>query len=239
MDLLTVFTFNNLFWFVFAIVNFTLIITIYKLFGRLGLFTWIAIGTFVANIQVIKMVDLFGFKPATLGNIMYGTIFLATDCLTEKYGKKDAQKSVYLSFFILIAMTIVMQLALQFKPSPHDFMQEHLEAIFDFVPRVVLGSLAAYITSQLLDIFLFTKIKEKLPSTKHLWVRNNVSTIISQLVDTAIFVTIAFIGTVEASALLQIFLSTFVIKVIVALLDTPFIYLMKKITPLSELRENE
>ena len=167
MDLLTVFTFNNLFWFVFAIVNFTLIITIYKLFGRLGLFTWIAIGTFVANIQVIKMVDLFGFKPATLGNIMYGTIFLATDCLTEKYGKKDAQKSVYLSFFILIAMTIVMQLALQFKPSPHDFMQEHLEAIFDFVPRVVLGSLAAYITSQLLDIFLFTKIKEKLPNTKH------------------------------------------------------------------------
>jgi len=234
MYLQTIFTFNNLFWFFFALVNFSLITLIYKLFGRLGLFTWIAIGTFVANIQVIKMVDLFGFKPATLGNIMYGTIFLASDCLTEKYGKKDAQKSVYLSFFILVSMTIIMQLALQFKPSPYDFMQEHLEAIFDFVPRVVAGSLTAYITSQLLDIYLFSKIKEKLPSDRFLWVRNNVSTFISQLIDTAIFVTIAFAGTIDTNALFQVFISTFVIKIIVALLDTPFIYLMKRIKPIKD-----
>lgn len=235
MNLLTsIFTFNNIFWFFFAIINFSLIILAYKLFGKIGLFTWIAIGTFAANIQVIKFVDLFGFKAATLGNIMYGTIFLATDVLSEKYGKKEAQKSVYLGFFILISMTLVMQLALRFKPSVDDFMQPHLEAIFDFVPRIVLGSLIAYITSQLFDIYLFDKIKEKLPSDKHLWVRNNVATITSQLLDSVIFVVVAFIGSIPKDVLISIILSTFVIKVIVAILDTPFLYLMKKITPLNE-----
>lgn len=231
---LSFFTFNNIFWFFFAIVNFSLIMLAYKLFGKVGLFTWIAIGTFVANIQVIKFVDLFGFRAATLGNIMYGTIFLATDVLSEKYGKKEAQKSVYLGFFILVSMTLVMQLALRFKPSADDFMQEHLESIFDFVPRIVLGSLIAYITSQLFDIYLFDKIKSKLPSDKHLWVRNNVATIVSQFLDSIIFVVVAFIGTVTKDVLLSIVLSTFVIKVIVALLDTPFLYLMKKFKPLNE-----
>ena len=96
------------------------------------------------------------------------------------------------------------------------------------------GSLTAYITSQLLDIYLFSKIKEKLPSDRFLWVRNNVSTIISQLIDTAIFVTIAFAGTIDTNALFQVFISTFVIKIIVALLDTPFIYLMKRIKPIKD-----
>lgn len=228
------FTFNNIFWFFFAVINFSLIILAYKLFGKIGLFTWIAIGTFVANIQVIKFVDLFGFKAATLGNIMYGTIFLATDVLSEKYTKKEAQKSVYLGFFILISMTLIMQLALRFKPSVDDFIQPHLEAIFDFVPRIVLGSLIAYITSQLLDIYLFDRIKAKLPSDKHLWIRNNVATITSQLLDSIIFVIIAFIGTVTKDVLISIILSTFVIKVIVAILDTPFLYLAKKVTPLND-----
>lgn len=238
MNLLSIFTFNNYFWFIFAIINFFMIVGVYKLFGKLGLFAWIAIGAFVANLQVIKFVDLFFFEAATLGNIMYGTIFLATDVLNEKYGKKEAKKSVFLSFTILIFVTIIMRLALLFTPSDIDTMQPHLEAIFEFVPQIVIASLTAYIISQLLDVYVFNFIKEKLPTTKYLWLRNNGSTFVSQLIDTFIFVTIAFVGHLDFQTIVAIGISTFVIKITVSVLDTPFIYWMKKIKPLTQFEES-
>ena len=107
---------NILLWFLFALVNFALIVGVYKLFGKTGLFAWIAMGTILANIQVTKSIDFdFGngfIVAATLGNIMYGTLFLVTDALGEKYGKKEAKKAVYIGFFSLIATVIIMQMAL-------------------------------------------------------------------------------------------------------------------------------
>ncbi len=224
---------NELLWFIFALTNFILFIICYKLFGKTGIFVWIAMGTILANIQVMKTVTLFGLE-ATLGNIMYGTIFLATDALSEKYGKKSAQKAVYLGFFTMAVSIIIMQLALLFIPNQYDSAQPHLDAIFGFYLRVAGASLIAYLISQTLDVYLFHKIKAKLPDTKWLWVRNNVATIISQFIDTAIFVSLAFIGVMNSSILWQIFLSTFIIKTMVAAFDTPFVYLIKKITPLND-----
>ncbi|PKL01565.1 MAG: hypothetical protein CVV56_00860 [Tenericutes bacterium HGW-Tenericutes-1] len=224
---------NELLWIIFALMNFILFIVCYKLFGKTGVFVWIAMGTILANIQVMKTVTLFGIE-ATLGNIMYGTIFLATDALSEKYGKKSAQKAVYLGFFTLAVSIIIMQIALQFNPNQYDTAQPHLDAIFGFYLRVAGASLIAYLISQTLDVYIFNKIKDRLPDTKWLWVRNNVATIISQIFDTAIFVSIAFIGVMDSDILWQIFISTFVIKMMVALLDTPFVYLVKKITPLND-----
>jgi uncharacterized integral membrane protein (TIGR00697 family) len=224
---------NELLWIIFALVNFILFITCYKLFGRTGIFAWIAIATILANIQVMKQVTLFGIE-ATLGNIMYGTIFLATDSLSEKYGKSQANKAVFMGFFILAASIIIMQIALLFQPNSYDTAQPHLESIFGFYLRVAGASLVAYLVSQLLDVYIFHKIKKVLPSIKWLWIRNNVATILSQLLDTAIFVSIAFIGTMETSVLVSIFISTFLIKMMVAALDTPFVYLIGKIKPLNE-----
>lgn len=224
---------NELLWIIFALTNFILFIACYKLFGKTGVFVWIAMGTILANIQVMKTVTLFGIE-ATLGNIMYGTIFLATDALSEKYGKKSAQKAVYLGFFTLAVSIVIMQLALMFNPNQYDTAQPHLDAIFGFYLRVAGASLVAYLISQTLDVYIFHKIKDKLPDTKWLWVRNNVATIISQIFDTAIFVSIAFIGVMDSDIIWQIFISTFIIKMMVALLDTPFVYLVKKITPLND-----
>ena len=224
---------NELIWVLFALTNFLLFILCYKLFGKTGIFVWIAMGTILANIQVMKTVTLFGIE-ATLGNIMYGTIFLATDALSEKYGKKSAQKAVYLGFFTLSVSIVIMQLALKFNPNEYDVAQPHLEAIFGFYLRVAGASLIAYLISQTLDVYIFHKIKDRLPETKWLFVRNNVATIISQIFDTAIFVSIAFIGVFDSSIIWQIFLSTFVIKMMVALLDTPFVYLIKRINPIND-----
>ncbi|MGP4071900.1 queuosine precursor transporter [Piscibacillus sp. B03] len=220
---------NELLWIVFALVNFLLLILIYRIFGKNGLLVWIGMSTVVANLQVLKMVELFGVT-ATLGNIVYGSIFLATDILNEKYGKEEAKKAVWLGFYTLITMTVVMQIALRFEPAESDQVNEALQTLFDLVPQVAVGSLLAYIVSQNADVYIFSKLKKKFTSDKLLWVRNNVSSMLSQLLDTAIFTVIAFWGILmsEPGVWLEIFLTTYFIKFIVAALDTPFMYMAKK-----------
>ncbi len=221
---------NEMMWFLFAIVNFVMIVVSYKLFGRLGLIAWIAMGTVVANIQVVKFVELFGLT-ATLGNIMFGTLFLATDTLNEKYGVTVAKRSVFIGFFSLIAFLVLTQMMLWFAPLDVA-MQEAMQTVFGLLGRVVLGSLTAYLVSQLIDVHLFDRIKRMLAADKWLFVRNLGSTSVSQLIDSLVFVTIAFVGVVSTTMFWEIVLTTYVIKLIVAALDTPFIYAMKRITPL-------
>lgn len=233
---------NEVIWIIFALINFIGTTLFYKLYGKTGLFVWIGFGTVIANIQVVKSIEMFGFG-ATLGNIMYGTLFLATDAVSEKYGHKSAKKAVWLGFLTLISMVIIMQLALVFKPSQDpsmvdyaNSMQSSLVNIFNLIPRIALGSLVAYITSQTLDVYLFAKIKEKYNSDKLLWIRNNGSTLISQLIDSIIFVSIAFLGdpNYPLDVWFDILITTYVIKILVAILDTPFIYMIKKIKPLND-----
>lgn len=208
------------------VVNFAFILIAYRFFGRLGLFIWVPISTIMANIQVIKLVGLFGFD-ATLGNIVYATSFLVTDILSENHGKKDAHKAVIIGFFSLLAMTLLTNMALWFKPSINDQSQVHLEYIFGFMPRIALGSLCAYIAAQFNDVIVYNFIKKKLPATKWVWVRNNGSTMISQMIDTVIFTIIAFWGSFTLPVLMEIFWTTYLLKWIVAALDTPCIYLAK------------
>jgi uncharacterized integral membrane protein (TIGR00697 family) len=128
-------------------------------------------------------------------------------------------------------MLVTMSLSLVFIPSVNDYAQESLITLFNPAIRIVLGSLVAYLVSQFLDIKLFNIIKKKLPSEKFMWVRNNVSTILSQAVDTLIFVTIAFLFVYDTPVLLQIYVSTFIFKAVIALIDTPFLYIAKIIKP--------
>lgn len=238
---------NEILWFLFALVNFGLIVGIYKLFGKTGLFAWIALGTVLANIQVTKSIDftIGNFViAATLGNIMYGTLFLVTDALGEKYGVKQARKAVYIGFFSLVATVIVMTMALWFTPNEYDFAHDSLTTIFSLVPRIALGSLIAYAVSQMLDVTLFEKIKKRFPGKNKLYIRNIGSTMISQLVDTTIFVPIAFLTVgpfigFPTEIVLEIFWTTYVIKLLVAILDTPFVYLISNIVPLNLLNDTE
>jgi len=226
---------NEIIWIIFALVNFGLITLFYKFFGKTGLFVWIAFGTVLANIQVTKQIELFGMV-ATLGNIMYGTIFLATDAFNDLYGPKEAKKAVWIGFFTLISTVIIMQMAVAFHelsndPTVAEFQFSMLK-IFGFMPRIALGSLVAYLISQHLDVYLFTRIKGKFGSKRQLWIRNNGSTLVSQLIDSLIFVVIAFIGVVESLIFWEILFTTYVVKLIVAVLDTPFVYLIQKIKPI-------
>jgi uncharacterized integral membrane protein (TIGR00697 family) len=230
--------FNLWFGAIFMLVHFSLFLLSYRFFGRIGIYAWIGMATVLANIQVVKTIDIHAFGmiiAITLGNTMYGTIYLASDLLNEKYGEKAAKKAVWFGFFTLIATTIIMQMALQFNPHQEPFpleVQGALETLFGLMPRIAMGSLCAYFVSQFLDVKIYTILKRLFPAPNQLWIRNNGSTMVSQLVDTLIFCTIAFAGAPGYSSKLwlSIFLSTYVIKFIVSLCSTPFLYAARNFT---------
>lgn len=215
---------------IFVLVNLLLIIGIYRMFGVVGLFVWIGFSTVIANIQVVKTIEIFGFT-ATMGNLMYASTFLITDIISEKYGKETAKKAVWLGFFTLISMTLIMQLVLLFNPSEHDIAQDSLATIFGFLPRIALGSLLAYAVSQRLDVTLFQVIRKFFPKDSQFWIRSKGSTLISQFVDTLIFTSVAFLGAngYPADVWFEIFITTYLLKVIVSIVDTPFLFWAKKI----------
>lgn len=218
---------NELLWFCMLVINFGLILFAYKKFGRIGLYAWIPISTILANIQVVLLVDLFGFGT-TLGNILYAGGFLVTDILAENYGRKEAQRAVYLGFFSLIAMTLIMQIAVSFTPSNIEegiITFNGVKRVFDFMPRIVIASLISYLISQTHDIWAYEFWKKKYSEPKHIWIRNNASTMVSQLIDNACFTLIAFYGVYPKEVLIEIFLTTYFMKFLVAVCDTPFVYI--------------
>lgn len=217
---------NESLWLVLLLANFVAIIMSYRFFGKTGLYIWIPISTILANIQVLKMVDLFSIG-VTLGNITYASSFLVTDILSENYGKKAARKAVFIGFFSLTATVIIMNIALNFKPNEFDFIQKSLNNIFAILPRIALASLIAYGTSQLHDIWAYSFWKNLFPQDKFLWLRNNASTMVSQLIDSILFTFIAFWGLLPHGEFIQILITTYLLKWIVAAIDTPFLYLSK------------
>lgn len=217
---------NEILWLIMLLLNFLAIMISYRIWGRLGLYIWIPIATIIANIQVTKTVQLFGLE-ATLGNIVYASSFLVTDIFSENHGKKEAKRAVGIGFFSLIIMTILMNMAILFVPAESDFVQESLATIFSLMPRIAIASLLAYGISQLHDIWAYDFWKTKHPGKKFIWLRNNASTMVSQLLDTLVFTLIAFLGVFPMEVLIEIMITTYILKWLVALADTPFIYLAR------------
>lgn len=217
---------NEFLWLSFAIVDLSILLLMYRFFGKVGLYVSIVISIIVCNIEVLKTVQLFGLTT-TLGNVLYASIFLATDILSEMYGKEDARKGVILGFVALVLSTLYLQVALLFVPDSSDFAQPHLQALFGFLPRVALASVTAYLVSQMYDVWAFHAIREK-TGDRHLWLRNNGSTLVSQFLDSLVFCTIAFMGVYPMDVFGEILISTYIIKAIVAVLDTPFIYVARR-----------
>jgi uncharacterized integral membrane protein (TIGR00697 family) len=223
------FTFNNLLWFAFALVGLCSTVLVFRLFGRDGLYALVVAAVIIANIQVTKTVILFGLT-ATLGNVLYGTIFLATDVLNEVYGPREARRGVWLGFAAMVLTVLWMQLALWFNPGPEDFAQGALATVFGLLPRVAAGSLIAYLFSQHHDVFAFHFWRRKTQG-RLLWLRNCASTMVSQAIDSVLFCFIALWGVFGLTTWLEILATTYLLKWAVAVLDTPFMYLAVRIGP--------
>ena len=225
---------NELIFIITVIIYLGSVLLLYKLFGKNGLFAFAIFGTILGNIAVCKCVDIFGLSTTT-GNVLYASTFLVTDILSEKYGKKDAQKAVKYSFTIMLLWLLGTQLILQFTPNANDYINDSLKVVFGLVPRITIASLIGFICSQNIDVFLYHLIWKKTGDNKSkLWLRNNGSTLISQAIDTVIFTFLAFWGTYPTNVFFSILITTYLFKALVAVIDTPFIYIARKINPREE-----
>ncbi len=204
----------------------------YRYFGKSGLYAMTVFATIAANIEVLIVVEAFGVEQ-TLGNILFACTFLITDILSECEGKKEASRAVYLGLATSILFLLVTQSWLLYTPSPADFASPAIHTIFSNTPRLIAVSLLVYLVSQRFDVWLyhawwdFTS-KRCGSSRKFLWIRNNGSTMISQLINSVLFNVGAFAGIYPVGTLFTIILSTYLIYFIAALLDTPVIYLARR-----------
>ncbi len=184
----------------------------------------IIVGTFaglIVTAQVLanKTVTFWEFTvPAAV--IVYATSFFLTDVLCEFHGKDKAKEAVWSGFIASILLVIGIEIAIAWPAPPFWNNQEAFTTTLGLTWRIVLASLAAYVFSQNWDVHVFHKIKEKTEG-RHLWLRNVASTSSSQFIDTIIFITIAFYGVMPVIPLI---VGQYVVKLIIAALDTPFLY---------------
>lgn len=177
----------------------------------------------VANVLSAKIVTFWGLViPAAI--VAYPLTFLMTDIIGEIWGKEQANETVKIGFICQIISLILIGLAIILPVAPFADNQAEFKGIMSQSFRVVAASLVAYYCSQSWDVWLFHKIREHGVDKK--WLRNNASTLTSQIIDTAIFITIAFAGKVP-NIWVMIF-SQYLIKAVYALLDTIPFYLLTK-----------
>lgn len=209
-----------------TIITFSLVVLIEKLFKREGLYVWISISIIIANIIVCKSIDVLNITT-TLGNILFASNFLATDILSEKYSYKDSRKAIILGVVSEIIFLIMIQTALLYTPNSVDQVNDSMKNLFSLNMRVSICSLIMYFLSNMLDIYLFEKLKKKYPDK--LWFRNNISTITSNCLENYFFNFLAFFGIYDLKTVIVIATSTTIIEFFLALFDTPFLYLSKRI----------
>lgn len=177
----------------------------------------------IANVLSAKIVTFWGMViPAAI--VAYPLTFLMTDLIGEIWGKEQANQAVKLGFICQITSLIMIGLAILLPVAPFADNQAEFRGIMGQSFRVVAASLVAYYCSQSWDVWIFHKIREM--NTGYKWIRNNVSTMTSQLIDTAIFITIAFYGIVP-NIWVMIF-SQYLIKIVYAALDTIPFYLLTR-----------
>ena len=238
-------------WFIMLILCFLSILVFLRLFGYVGLYVYSAIAIIAANIQVLKQANFNFFSsinekiipfyepsPIALGTILFASTFLCTDILSEYYGKEKARKNVLIGFCSFFLMTILMLVTIGIQPAEDEWVsmvQESLAILFTPMTSIFVASMIAYLISQYFDIWFFSYLKT-VSSNKLLWLRNNVSTAVSSLIDNTIFSIFAWIilnpNPFPLSDVIMTFiLGVYLLRVFIAILDTPFIYLAKYFIP--------
>ena len=221
-------------WLLTVIYDLGLAILLYRFFGKYGLYTAVVLGIVLGNLQGGKVseLELFGYSfTASMGAILYSGIYFATDVLNEKYGREEANRAVLLGFVANIAVMITLLISIQFKPSniTGSALEVHnaISTLAGYSPIFVIGSLTAYLISQTFDVWFFHKIKSYTGESK-LWLRNNLSTITSQLLDTMIYQFTWVLAGMDLKTAFIIALTKYVFKVVIAGIDTIFIYWVRK-----------
>ncbi len=199
----------------------------YKL-GKIWLSSYIALCLVLANITGPKVVDIFGYA-ITAGTPLFAALIFGTDLLAERYGKKTAQRAVFIGFFGMLFFIILSQIVLQLTALPFAAQSgDAIDTIYQSSLRMMIASPVAYLIWQSFDVWLYHKIHQY-TGEKMLWLRNNVSTFTTQAGSTFTFFFLAFYGVNDTW--IEISIVTIAFYWCIAIFDTLFIYASKHITP--------
>lgn len=193
--------------------------------------TQVLLAVFVSSMVIVntlgtKITTMFGVRMS-VGILFIPILFLITDIIGEVHGRKRARFFVRVSSGILVFMFLMIIVCIKMPANNSWGLQEQYETIFGSSLRMTLASIISFFISQSYDVIAFDFWKAK-TGGKHLWLRNNLSTMTSQFLDTTIFMFLAFYRIspkFDAAFILSLILPYWLFKIIFALLDTPLCYL--------------
>ena len=226
----------ELLWVMTVFYDLLIVVGLFYFFGKNGLYVAVILGIVLGNLQGGKVSDLeiFGYTfTVSMGAIMYSGIYFATDLMNEKYGRSFANEAVILGALANVVVMATLVLSTYYLPSEiaksSDAVHEAISTLAFYSPMFVIGSLTAYLISQTFDVWLFHKLKV-VTKGKYLWLRNNVSTLSSQALDTFIYTFVwVLAGDLTFFVALSIAMTKYIFKIFIALLDTIFIYIVKDV----------
>lgn len=218
---------NNILIFIEVVVIFSLLVCGKRFLGKDAVIAWVPLATVLANIITAKNATVFGLSTA-IGTVMFASTFLATDILSECYDKKYAKKAVILGLCADAVLIISTQIALHYIPSEFDYAHSAMQTLFSLNLRISIASAIMYFAANMTDVYIFNKLKDKMNGRK-MWLRNNVATILCNCLENFGFIALAFWGIYDGKSILTIAISTSIVEMVVALLDTPFLYIAKHI----------
>lgn len=183
-------------------------------------------GIMTGNAMAGKLISI-GAVNVTVGFIGIPLVYLTRDFLNELFGPKEVLKVVWAGLIADGVLLLLTTVARSFEAAPYGVSDDAFNAVFGHTPRIVVASMSAYLVCAYLDVWIFNKIRERTGEAKF-WLRKNVSTGVSQLIDSLMFCLIAFAGVVPMAPLLSMALAQYVMKMIWSPLGTPFsLYLMR------------
>lgn len=228
---------NELLFFISILVSYGAVLILFKFLGKTSLFVWMGFAMVLANIEASKGVEMFGLAM-TLGNVIYVSTDFVTSIFNECYNKKEARLAVKYGFISALMFVVLSQITINFVPmAGSEEISEAMKLLFGFAPRVVISSLLTYLISSYIDTFMYDFLKRKVftkDTAKSMFMRSETSSLISQFVDSALFTFLAFAGVSELGGdtfmgLVVLTLTTYAAKIIIGVVDTPFLYIAKKI----------
>jgi uncharacterized integral membrane protein (TIGR00697 family) len=213
-----------------------------------GIFITNALLAEMIGVKIFSAEATFGLAPAninilgftmdfnlTAGAIIWPVVFITTDLINEYFGKPGVKRISYFTAFLIVYAFLVIFLSISLSPA--DFwvegkdgngnpvnMDTAFNKIFGQGQRIIIGSLAAFLLGQLIDVFVFQQLR-KVTGSKKLWLRATGSTLVSQFIDSFVVLFIAFYGVFTNEQIVAIGITNYIYKFSIAILLTPIIYL--------------
>lgn len=193
--------------------------------------TMILLGIFIsalvlANLLGSKITTFFGIS-VSVGIFAYPITFLCTDIIEEVRGKEITKQFIKIGIIALLLTIVLVLISVSLSPASRYETNDAYTTVFKTSIRMVIASLIAFMMGQYHDIWAFNFLKKKTKG-KYLWLRNNISTMFSQFIDTTVFMFIAFYGITpkfDVIFIISLIIPYWCFKILFAVLDTPLVYL--------------